>query len=204
MHLSVGCQIEVCCQAPTPMLALVHPHSNLMGDLQAPEQLRLDPDRTIEVLADQAGNRWSRWLAPSGSTTLRYSTTLTCSDSPDPVLPSVRHCPIQVLPIDTYRFLNPSPYCDTAALMALAWGTFGRLAPGWPLVQAICDWVHGRIRFEPKHANQAWASNWRRVSPTSLGLAMPLKTFITSPSKIIAVVKDIGLIHSMETGRSMP
>ncbi len=130
------------------MLTLMHPHSNLMGDLQAPEQLRLDPDRTIEVLADQAGNRWSRWMAPSGSTTLRYCTTLTCSDSPDPVLPSVRHCPIQVLPIDTYRFLNPSPYCDTAALMALAWGTFGRLAPGWPLVQAICDWVHGRIRFD--------------------------------------------------------
>ncbi len=113
------------------------PCVNLTGDLQAAEQLRLDPDRTIEVLADQAGNRWSRWLAPSGITTLRYSTTLTCSDSPNPVLPSVRHCPIQVLPINTYRFLNPSPYCDTAALMALAWGTFGRLAPGWPLVTTL-------------------------------------------------------------------
>jgi len=137
MHLNVGCQIEVCCQAPTPMLALVHPHSNLTGDLQAAEPLRLDPDRTIEVLADQVGNRWSRWMAPSGITTLRYSTTLTCSDSPDPVLPSLRHCPIQALPIDTYRFLNPSPYCDTAALMALAWGTFGELAPGWPLVTTL-------------------------------------------------------------------
>jgi len=127
---------------------LVHPHSSLSADLQAPEQLRLDPDRTIEVLADQAGNRWSRWLAPSGSTTLRYSTTVASSDNPDPVLPSVRHCPIQALPIDTYRFLNPSPYCDTAELMALAWSTFGGLAPGWPLVQAICDWVHGQIRFD--------------------------------------------------------
>jgi len=60
----------------------------------------------------------------------------------------VRQCPIQALPIDTYRFLNPSPYCDTAELMQLAWSTFGSVAPGWPLVQAICDWVHGHIRFD--------------------------------------------------------
>jgi transglutaminase-like putative cysteine protease len=148
VHLRVGCQIEISCQAPTPLLALVHPHSSLTADLQAPENLRLVPDRTMEVLADQTGNRWSRWLAASGSTKLLYSTTLICSDSPDPVLPSVRQCPIQALPIDTYRFLNPSPYCDTAELMQLAWATFGGVAPGWPLVQAICDWVHGQIRFD--------------------------------------------------------
>lgn len=148
MHLRVGCQIELCCQAPTPLLALVHPHSSLTADLQAAEKLALAPDRTIEVLADQTGNRWSRWLAPGGSTTLNYSTTVLCSDSPDPVLPAVRQCPIQALPIDTYRFLNPSPYCDTAELMQLAWATFGGVAPGWPLVQAICDWVHGQIQFD--------------------------------------------------------
>jgi len=50
------------------------PCVNLRGDLQAADPLRLDPDRTIEVLADQVGNRWSRWMAPSGIATLRYST----------------------------------------------------------------------------------------------------------------------------------
>ena len=50
------------------------PCVNLRGDLQAAEPLRLDPDRTIKVLADQVGNRWSRWMAPSGIATLRYST----------------------------------------------------------------------------------------------------------------------------------
>lgn len=148
MHLRVGCQIELCCQAPTPLLALVHPHSSLMGDLLSPELLRLAPDRTMEVLADQSGNRWCRWLAPSGPTSLAFSTSLVCSDHPDPVLPSVRQCPIQALPIDTYQYLNASPYCDTAALMDLAWVTFGGVASGWGLVQAICDWVHGQIRFD--------------------------------------------------------
>ncbi|MEI7664562.1 MAG: transglutaminase family protein [Synechococcaceae cyanobacterium ELA263] len=133
---------------PTPVLALVHPHTSLLDDLRSPEAVRLHPDRSIEVLSDQAGNRWCRLMAPSGITRFGYATTITCSDRSDPVLPSVPECPIQALPIDTYRFLNPSTYCDTESLMAMAWHTFAGVPRGWLLVQAICDWVHDRIRFD--------------------------------------------------------
>ena len=148
VNLRIGCQIELRCEAATPLLALVHVHSSLSPDLIAPEQLQIQPDRTVEVLADLGGNRWCRFEAPSGTTSLRYATTIEASDHTDPILPSVGQCPIKALPIDTYRFLNPSTYCDTAALMELAWSTFAGITPGWPLVQAICDWVHGRIRFD--------------------------------------------------------
>lgn len=148
VHLSIGCQIELRCEAATPLLALVHVHSSLAVDLTGPERLQLQPDRTVEVLADQSGNRWCRFVAAAGSTSLRYSSTIEAPDHPDPVLPSVRQCPVEALPIDTYRFLNASTYCDTAALMELAWSRFAGITPGWPLVQAICDWVHGQIRFD--------------------------------------------------------
>lgn len=148
MHLSIGCRIELRCEAATPLLALVHVHGSLATDLIAPEQLLLQPDRTVEVLADQSGNRWCRFVAAAGTTSLHYATTIEAPDHSDPVLPGVRQCPIEALPIDTYRFLNASPYCDTAALMELAWNTFAGIPAGWPLVQAICDWVHGQIRFE--------------------------------------------------------
>jgi transglutaminase-like putative cysteine protease len=69
-------------------------------------------------------------------------------DTTDPVLPAVGVCPVEALPINSYRFLNASTYCDTAALMELAWRTFAGIPPGWTLVQAICDWVHERIRFD--------------------------------------------------------
>jgi len=108
----------------------------------------LNPDRTYEVLADQSGNRWCRLLARPGTTRLRYAATIHCPDSSDPVLPGVGACPVEALPIDTYRFLNASTYCDTAALMELAWSTFAGVPRGWPLVQAVCDWVHGCIRFD--------------------------------------------------------
>ena len=148
VDLSIGCRIELRCEAATPLLALVHPHSSLLPDLAGPETLLLQPDRAYEVLADQAGNRWCRLMAPAGSTSLGYATTIRCPDASDPVRPAVRQCPIEALPIDTYRFLNASTYCDTAVLMELAWRTFAGLPPGWPLVQAICDWVHGQIRFD--------------------------------------------------------
>ncbi len=148
MHLRLGCQLDLCCEVPTPVLALVHPHTSLLADLLAPEVVQLMPDRTIEVLTDQAGNRWCRLMVPSGLTRFSFATTMRCPDHTDPVLPSAPECPIQALPIDTYRYLNASPYCDTESLMAMAWETFDATPRGWPLVQAICDWVHGQIRFD--------------------------------------------------------
>jgi transglutaminase-like putative cysteine protease len=119
-----------------------------VSDLVAPERLDLDPDRTFEVLTDQSGNRWCRLLARGGTTNLRYAATIHCPDTTDPVLPAMGACPVEALPINSYRFLNASTYCDTAALMELAWSTFAGIPPGWTLVQAICDWVHERIRFD--------------------------------------------------------
>ncbi len=148
MHLSIGCKLDLGSEPAIPLLALVHVHSSLAPDLVDPERLQVLPHCSYEVLPDHAGNRWCRLLAASGSTSLTYTATVEVPDSTDPVLPHVHACPIQALPIDAYRYLNASTYCDTAALMELAWSTFARIAPGWPLVQAICDWVHERIRFD--------------------------------------------------------
>jgi transglutaminase-like putative cysteine protease len=148
VDLSIGCRIAFHCEASTPLLALVHPHASLVEHLLGPERLELRPDRFHEVLADQAGNRWCRLLAAAGSTSLRYDAIIQRPDTTDPVLPGVLACPVEALPIDTYRYLNASTYCDTPALMDLAWSCFAAIPRGWPLVQAICDWVHNRIRFD--------------------------------------------------------
>jgi transglutaminase-like putative cysteine protease len=148
VHLSIGCELRLQCEAPTPVLALVHPHLSLVSDLRSREAVELKPDRSFELLTDQSGNRWSRLIAASGLTTFRYSATIERPDSTDPVLPATPSCPVQSVPIETYRFLNASTYCDTAALMDLAWKTFGDPQGGWPQVQRICDWVHQRIRFD--------------------------------------------------------
>lgn len=148
MQLSIGCVLDIHCDGPTPLLVLVQPHRSRQADLLSPERVVLRPDRSFEPLTDQQGNRWCRLMADGGITSFRYSSTIRCPDSPDPVLPSTAACPVQALPIDTLAFLNASTYCDTAVLMEQAWRSFAGITPGWPLVQAICDWVHGQIRFD--------------------------------------------------------
>ena len=148
MHLQIGSELKLRCGAPTPVLALVHPHPSLVEDLGSPEVVALDPDRSFEVLTDAGGNRWSRWLAPAGVSRFRFVTSLFRPDETDLQVPTAPRCPVQRLPIDTYPFLNASTYCDTPALMELAWGLFPPDLDGWALVQAICDWVHHQIRFD--------------------------------------------------------
>ena len=149
--LSIGCLLELECPAATPLLVLVHPHRSRQADVQRAETVSLLPDRPYEVLSDQLGNRWCRLMAANGRTRFQFSTSIHCDDTPDPVVQSAPQTPVQFLPIDAYAYLNASTYCDTQALMGLAWDTFGsRGWQGWSLVQAICDWVHGRIRFDSR------------------------------------------------------
>jgi transglutaminase-like putative cysteine protease len=148
VHLQIGCRLELRCEDATPFLALVHPHPSLLEDVVGCEQTVVQPDRSYEVLTDIGGNRWSRWQAPAGVSRFQFTATVVRPDSTDLVVPTAPLCPVEQLPIDTYRYLNASTYCDTAALMALAWSTFGGQRLGWALVQDICDWVHGSIRFD--------------------------------------------------------
>ena len=50
-------------------------------------------------------------------------------------------------------YLLGSRYCETDRLGEFAWANFGKVPKGWPLVQAICDYVHERITFGYAHAN---------------------------------------------------
>jgi transglutaminase-like putative cysteine protease len=58
-----------------------------------------------------------------------------------------------MLPPEALVFLLASRYCDSDRLIDLAWTLFGQTSPGWPRVQAICDFVHGHIAFGYAHAS---------------------------------------------------
>ncbi len=58
-----------------------------------------------------------------------------------------------VLPVEALIFLLGSRYCETDRLSNIAWSMFGHLPKGWPLVQAICDFTHNRIKFGYQHAS---------------------------------------------------
>jgi transglutaminase-like putative cysteine protease len=71
---------------------------------------------------------------------------------PDALAPEMPQCPVEELPDDSLVFLLSSRYCETDQLSDLAWSLFGKTAPGWPRVQAICDYVHDHLCFGYEHA----------------------------------------------------
>ena len=59
---------------------------------------------------------------------------------------AVEH-PVAELPSQTLQFLLSSRYCEVDLLSPIAHDLFGYSLPGWPKVQAICNWVNSKVEF---------------------------------------------------------
>ena len=101
---------------------------------------------------------------------------------PDAVAPRAKQHPLEDLPVDVLIFLLGSRYCETDRLMNIAWSLFGKTPKGWPLVQAICDFVHDHITFGYPHASPMQD---RPGTPTTSGAASAATSRI-SPSRSAA------------------
>ena len=67
---------------------------------------------------------------------------------------------LAALPDEALVYLLPSRYCEVdSELMQLAWNQFGNTPEGWARVQAICDYVHGHIRFDYMRTLHDWCEN---------------------------------------------
>jgi transglutaminase-like putative cysteine protease len=75
------------------------------------------------------------------------------SGEPDVMAAQAAQHALEDLPVDVLIFLLGSRYCETDRLSDIAWSLFGQVAKGWPLVKAICQFVHDRITFGSVHAS---------------------------------------------------
>jgi len=152
MKIRLGFDITYDCPQPTPMILTLSVHYSRISDLIVPDHLVAHPPVPMTAYRDTFGNWCSRIVAPKG--TLRLSTDAVVNDSglPDIVASDARQTPVEALPDDTLLFLLGSRYCETDRLSDVAWRMFGTTPPGWPRVQAICDYVHRHITFGYEHA----------------------------------------------------
>ncbi|HEX4084523.1 MAG TPA: transglutaminase family protein [Chthoniobacteraceae bacterium] len=147
MLIRIGYDIAYEVSAPTPMLLMLYVHPERVKDLRAPERLIAQPAVEIENFTDFFGNRCAKIVAPPGLIRLYYDTVIEDSGLPEPVYPTACQHPVEDLPTEVLPFLLGSRYCEVEKLNEVAWQLFGTTQPGWPRVQAICDWVHQRITF---------------------------------------------------------
>jgi transglutaminase-like putative cysteine protease len=159
MLIRLGYDIQFKIPQPTSMIAMLHVYPTRSMDLREPDTLHVDPAAAIEEHIDDFGNICSRFEAPVGDLRLWSSTLIEDSGEPDARDETAPLNEVQNLPPDTLRYLLASRYCEVDCLSDMATKLFGHLAPGWPTVQAICDWVHRRTTF---------GYNFARITKTAM------------------------------------
>ena len=145
--IRIGYDIQFNIPAPVAMVALLNVHPSQTTGLLEPDQLQITPPVPIDVYLDTFGNVCTRFVAPPGQLRLYNSTLMLDSGETDVVSPGARELPVEDLPPETLLFLLASRYCEVDRLLDVAGSLFGNSAPGWPRVQAICDWVHSHVTF---------------------------------------------------------
>ena len=166
MHIKIGFDIELAITSPMAILYLLHVHPSRRADLVQPAMVVVEPSLLADEYLDVFGNQCGRVNAFAGVSQVRFHSGSVVRDSglPDEVNWSAwQHDPTD-LPSETLQFLLPSRYCEVdSELLNFAWNQFGNSPKGWARVQAICDFVHGHLRFDysAARATRTALEGWR-------------------------------------------
>lgn len=152
MQLRIAYELIYTFPRPTPIILLVNVHDSRESDLVVPDRLTVEPPIPVSSYRDAFGNRCSRVLAPPGRLRLAADGVILDSGQPEEAWTAAGQHAIEELPDETLMFLLGSRYCETDLLSNAAWQLFGYTAPGYPRVQAICDYVHNHIAFNYQNA----------------------------------------------------
>jgi transglutaminase-like putative cysteine protease len=147
MLIRAGYDIAFQCPAQTSMLLQLNVHPSRVDDLRSPDVVGSNPNLAMGAYLDHFGNRVTRVDVPPGLVTFSNRFLIHDSGQPDDTPPDTPATPIARLPDEVPVFLISSRYCDSDNLTNFAWSMFGSIVGGYRRVQAICNFVHRKIRF---------------------------------------------------------
>ncbi len=154
MLISVGYEIAFELPQASPVLLMLYLHPSRAATTRRPDRLEVWPKVPIYEYIDSYGNRCGRLVAPAGRLTLKNDAEVEDCGLPDLQAPTASQLQIQQLPNEVLLFLLASRYCEVdSELKDIAWKLFEKTTPGWPRVQAICNFVHQHIHFDYMQAS---------------------------------------------------
>ena len=151
----IRCELHYAVNGTTEFLFGVLPASNAHQSVES-EWLSIDTAsgrlEHSEHVEPGLGNRLVRTRANAGLLQLNYQANLVVmhlTSAPD----LVSETDIAHLPLSTLSYLLPSRYCHSDRMSGIALQEFGALPRGYRRVEAVCEWVHKRMRFAPGSTN---------------------------------------------------
>jgi transglutaminase-like putative cysteine protease len=149
MLIKIGYDIALRFAFPTTIIYVLHVHSERKGDLVGLEDFRIEPELPVEEYFDGFGNLCGRVNSPAGVIRFLNQAVIRDPGTLDIYAPDAPQHDVRDLPVEILSFLLPSRYCEVdSELLNFAWQTFGASPLGWGRVAAICDFVHGHLRFD--------------------------------------------------------
>ncbi len=134
---------------PAAILLNAYVHPSRAHTICWLERLTVKPQADIWEYTDVYGNRCGRTSVPAGGVVFRTDAVIEDDGLPDVQVYNALQHSVQDLPSDVLLFLLASRYCEVdSELRDTAWSLFGHLPAGWPLVQAVCNYVHQHIQFD--------------------------------------------------------
>lgn len=112
------------------------------------EELVITPTVEMHAFCDESsGNRFFRFDAAPGPLQIRYTANVQRSFVDVP--PDLAEVPVNAVPNELVHYLMPTRYCESDMMSRAAQQLFGDLPQGIGRVQAISDWIHDSITYEP-------------------------------------------------------
>ena len=145
VRVRIGCEFEYEAAERTPSLWQVRPRPD--GDHCIVTEA-WEPPAPARIYLDAFGNACDRLTLPTGRSVLRYDAVVEVPATADSTDEAAAQAAIEDLPDEAFVYLLPSRFCWPDVLHDAAWALFDAVKPGWPRVQAVCDWVHREIRYE--------------------------------------------------------
>ena len=113
------------------------------------EDFRIEPELPVEEYFDGFGNHCGRVNSLGGVIRFLNHAIIRDPGTLDAYAPDAPQHDVRELPVETLSFVLPSRYCEVdSELFDFAWRNLRLHPPGWARVQAICDFVHGHLRFD--------------------------------------------------------
>ena len=171
MHIShVEAELRYEVQAPAHLLLNIEA-AQAGAQAVISEMLTIEPPAEVRFYCDgSSGNRFARFDAQPGPLQISYRATVQRRHADVPL--DLAEVPVNQVPDEILHYMMPSRYCESDLMSRCAQQLFGGLPPGIGRVQAIIDWIHESIAYEPGSSNSTTTA--REVFVERAGVCLSL------------------------------
>ena len=196
MDITVGCQLTLFFQFPTPVIFRLKPHTGNAQRIHT-AVLSFNPDLEVNEFRDSFANTCHRVVLPTEPVYISLDVTASVADDLD-TNRDAGFVRIPDVPINQLVFLLPSRYCESDRLGRFAADLVVGLKPGYCQVEKICSWIRDNFPYQPGTSTHPLSA--LEVQHQGAGVCRDLAHLATALVRGLSIPARfvVGYLHGLE------